>query len=203
MLLAIALGILSLISCAMASVGEQLPIIDPGSSGRESLASANGPTLEDLLTIELSSSIFYSYARETEFSARFADTESNSTLLVPTNKAVMALARKPHQGPAPGQLEDGMVITEQEFEAQSKRNVANWIGAHIIPVCSIYSDLDVSHPLLEDSPVILSGVYSTLLADKPVTFESKTSESEWSNVKVNGNANIVARKEVRRLVPSR
>ncbi|EIN14337.1 hypothetical protein PUNSTDRAFT_59633 [Punctularia strigosozonata HHB-11173 SS5] len=144
-----------------------------------SFVNPHGPTLADLLTIEPSASIFYSYARETKFSMRFSEQQSNTTLLVPVNKAVMALARKPHQGPAPGQLEDGVTITEQEYEAQSQENVRKWVGAHIIP----------------DSPVVLSGVYSTLLAGRPVSFSAKISEPDWSEVKVNGDVSIIARKE--------
>lgn len=57
------------------------------------------PTLADLLTIESASSIFYSYARELELSSMFSqDVEQGGrmlTLLVPTNRAVMALAKKP------------------------------------------------------------------------------------------------------------
>lgn len=53
------------------------------------------PTLFDLLTIESRSSIFFSYARELELSRLFVDADAKLTLLVPTNKAVMALARKP------------------------------------------------------------------------------------------------------------
>lgn len=53
------------------------------------------PTVADLLTIEPSASIFYSYARELELSTQFSDVEARNTLFVPTNKAVMALARKP------------------------------------------------------------------------------------------------------------
>lgn len=53
------------------------------------------PTLADLLTIEPAASIFYSYAREIALSELFADVDARITLLVPTNKAVMALARKP------------------------------------------------------------------------------------------------------------
>ena len=53
------------------------------------------PSLADLLTIEPSASIFYSYARELELSRIFGDLSQNNTLLVPTNKAVMALPRKP------------------------------------------------------------------------------------------------------------
>jgi hypothetical protein len=53
------------------------------------------PSLSDLLTIDPSLSIFFSYARETETSRLFADEDARTTVLVPTNKAVMALARKP------------------------------------------------------------------------------------------------------------
>ena len=53
------------------------------------------PTLFDLLTIEPTTSIFFSYARELELSRLLVDLDSNVTVLVPTNKAVMALAKKP------------------------------------------------------------------------------------------------------------
>ena len=53
------------------------------------------PSLTDLLTIESSASIYYSYARETEFSKEFSAVDHQLTLLVPTNKAVMGLPRKP------------------------------------------------------------------------------------------------------------
>src|ERR1700728_739623 len=53
------------------------------------------PSLHDLLTIESSTSIFFSYARETDISQLFANHDARTTLLVPTNKAVMALSRKP------------------------------------------------------------------------------------------------------------
>jgi hypothetical protein len=53
------------------------------------------PTLSDLLTIESSASIYFSYARETVFSKEFEEECQQLTLLVPTNKAVMALGRKP------------------------------------------------------------------------------------------------------------
>jgi len=53
------------------------------------------PTLADLLTIESSASIFYSYARELELSKMFNDNIFRSTIFAPTNRAVMALTRKP------------------------------------------------------------------------------------------------------------
>ncbi|KIY47221.1 hypothetical protein FISHEDRAFT_7086, partial [Fistulina hepatica ATCC 64428] len=49
------------------------------------------PTLADpVLTVESSASIFHSYAMSTQFSAA----DASMTLLVPTNKAVIALPRK-------------------------------------------------------------------------------------------------------------
>ena len=53
------------------------------------------PTLADLLTIEPSASIFYSYARELELSSAFSNPSTKLSLFVPTNKAIMALSRKP------------------------------------------------------------------------------------------------------------
>ena len=53
------------------------------------------PTLADLLTIEPSASIFYSYARELELSSILSEPSAKVSLFVPTNKAIMALSRKP------------------------------------------------------------------------------------------------------------
>ena len=52
-------------------------------------------TLADLLTIEPSASIFYDYARGVELGDRLNDKSSTITVLVPRNKAIMKLARKP------------------------------------------------------------------------------------------------------------
>lgn len=113
----------------------------------------NLPTLADLLTLEGRASIFYSYARETDMSARFVRAEGEgegTTVFVPTNKAVQALARKPyvllssllftgyrylcmflfilfcrHEDP------EGTAVTSTDA---SQYNVQRWVGAHIIPV---------------------------------------------------------------------
>ena len=56
------------------------------------------PRLAELLTLEGRASIFYSYARETSMSALFTQSMGEgegTTVFVPTNKAVQALARKP------------------------------------------------------------------------------------------------------------
>jgi len=89
------------------------------------------PTLADLLTLETRASIFYSYARETDMSARFdgAGGGGGTTLFVPTNKAVQALSRKPHEDPK----SEAVGISDAEHEAISKSNVQRWVGAHIVP----------------------------------------------------------------------
>ncbi|PCH34276.1 hypothetical protein WOLCODRAFT_62726 [Wolfiporia cocos MD-104 SS10] len=145
------------------------------------------PSLADQLTIEPRASIFFSYARETELSARFGAEGAgvNSTLLVPTNRAVMALARKPfvsHEGPAP--IKEGVILPEQEYDALSKANVERWVSAHIIP----------------QSPISLlsPSIHETLLTGKSVTFtqsEEDDSQPEWSRVLMDGDVRIIGSKE--------
>lgn len=52
-------------------------------------------TLADFLTIESSASIFYDYARGISLGNKLIDKSSKITVLVPNNKAVMRLAKKP------------------------------------------------------------------------------------------------------------
>lgn len=77
---------------ALAVQSEQMPM---SNNILEYTPQTHRPTLADLLTIETSASIFYSYAREIELSRIFEDESMKTTVFVPTNKAVMALARKP------------------------------------------------------------------------------------------------------------
>ncbi|KAF8131455.1 hypothetical protein EV363DRAFT_1330121, partial [Boletus edulis] len=140
------------------------------------------PSLTDLLTIQSSASIYFSYARETEFSKEFSVVDNQLTLLVPTNKAVMALSRKPHQGPAPDEPE--VEMSEQQYDERSKRNVEHWVAAHIIP-CRIS---------LSDVPV----TYNTLLDGKSVTFTPVSGGEnlpDWSRVTLEGSVHIVEMKE--------
>lgn len=58
-------------------------------------ASHCGQTLADFLTIEPSASIFYDYARGVNLGNELNDKSSMITVLVPINKAVMKLAKKP------------------------------------------------------------------------------------------------------------
>ncbi|EIW64458.1 uncharacterized protein TRAVEDRAFT_109574 [Trametes versicolor FP-101664 SS1] len=144
------------------------------------------PSLADLLTIESSASIFYSYARETELSKLFADKNAKSTLLVPTNKAVIALPRKPYvpyDGPEP--IREGVILSEAEFDDLSKKNVERWVSAHIIP----------------GSPISLASPaeYRTLLDGKNVTFTpthgGDSGAPEWTRVVLDGAVRLIAMKE--------
>ncbi|KAF8480979.1 hypothetical protein DFH94DRAFT_630204 [Russula ochroleuca] len=139
------------------------------------------PTLFDLLTIEPGTSIFFSYARELELSRLFVNVDSNLTLLVPTNNAVMALARKPHQAPVP--IDDTIELSEQEFEERSSRNVERWVSLHIIP---------------ESHTSLSSRTYLTLAEGKTVTFKEinkDTTVTDWKRFLVNDNIQIVRKKE--------
>ncbi|EJU02830.1 hypothetical protein DACRYDRAFT_50827 [Dacryopinax primogenitus] len=133
----------------------------------------NPPTLADILTVRSAGSIWYDYAREVEsVSLRLSDTSamSKSTLLVPVNKAVLALHRKPHEGPAPDG--DDMEITDEK----TRVNVERWVSVHIIPVCHLLS----------------RNAYPTLLDGRHVYFK-QISESgwKWEQYAVNGTIRIL------------
>ncbi|KAI0783145.1 hypothetical protein C8Q75DRAFT_726577 [Abortiporus biennis] len=143
------------------------------------------PTVADLLTIESSASIFYSYAREVKLSETFNDINARMTVLVPTNKAVMALARKPHQGSAP--VDDTIIISEEEFDAQSKHNVERWVSAHVIAQSPIV--------LPSDKSVV---EYPTMLEGKSVTFTGvadRAEDPEWAHVVIDKKMHIVSMRE--------
>jgi hypothetical protein len=84
----------SLVASATAAISDQMVLTDDTVSAP---LVASQPSLADLMTIDPSISIFYSYARETELSARFSTVRDGlrTTVLAPKNRAVMALARKP------------------------------------------------------------------------------------------------------------
>ncbi|KAH9176918.1 hypothetical protein EDB89DRAFT_1937172 [Lactarius sanguifluus] len=138
------------------------------------------PTLFDLLTIEPTTSIFFSYARELELSRLLLDLDSKITVLVPTNKAVMALARKPHQDSVP--VDDSIKLTEQELEERSKKNVERWVSLHIIP----------------ESPISLASRTYPTLAEGNISFVETSKDTtlpEWERVLINGDIQIINAKE--------
>ncbi|KAG1793789.1 uncharacterized protein BJ212DRAFT_1571977, partial [Suillus subaureus] len=146
-------------------------------TNEESIASpftSSQPTLADLLTIEPSASIYYSFSSESVW----------FTMLVPTNKAVMALARKPHQGPE--SIEPHIGISEQELDESSRRNVERWVSAHIIPSRISLSDAPVSYETLQDGK---------LVTFNPVS-DTKTDSPEWMRVTLEDGVRIIGMKEV-------
>jgi hypothetical protein len=156
--------LLPCVFAAMQDSAQQLPLVPPAAPASQN---ARLPSLADLLTIEPSASIFYSYARELSLSQLFSEPVAAAetlgqplngglTLVVPTNRAVMALSRKPHQGPSKTADDDNTVVSEEEFDRQSKENIQRWVEAHIIPIYP----LDVSTHM----------TYDTLLKGKSVSF---------------------------------
>ncbi|KZV99621.1 hypothetical protein EXIGLDRAFT_605555 [Exidia glandulosa HHB12029] len=134
------------------------------------------PSLSDLLTLQSRVSIFHSYLRELEdLNARISATAGeglNTTILVPTNRAVMALPRKPHL-PA-DEKEDMPVISEQQAHKESQETLHRWIAAHFIP----------------ESPISFDATYPTLLDGVSVSFtkvDSTGAPSDYA-VKVNDKA---------------
>ncbi|CAA7264938.1 unnamed protein product [Cyclocybe aegerita] len=179
--LAISLLLVPVFSSAKASMGDQIPVFLDTPGPAYVPQTTPQPTLADLLTIEPSASIFYSYAREIELSQLFSDKDSKITLFVPTNKAVMALARKPHEGP---QLDVEIEMTEEQYEKRTKRNVERWVSAHVVP----------EYPLSFDS-----NSHKTALNRKSLTFTPVAKNDgkgpEWSRVTLEDGIKIIGKKE--------
>ena len=89
------LSLLVLPLFAAASTEDQMVLHGADREPFVPVVNSGKPSLADLLTIESTASIFFSYARELEISQIFSDSNARSTVLVPTNKAVVALPRKP------------------------------------------------------------------------------------------------------------
>jgi len=214
--------LLALPSLCHASTSDQIPFPNSKMSNQPEIQTHSQPSLADLLTIEPTASIFYSYARELELSSQFGTSDEGKwTLLVPTNKAVMALSRKPwvpvvstkylllwlipfcrHEDPAP--TEPVIEMSEHDFDSVSKRNVERWVSAHIIPVRRHFnSRVRCIHwlPHTQRCPIALtSHTYKTLLCGKSVTFDpvkgNDDSAPEWTRVVFEDNARIIGMKTV-------
>jgi hypothetical protein len=109
-----------------------------------------------------------------------------------------------HQAPVP--VDDTIELSDQEFEERSNKNVERWVSLHIIPVCGLYAHprkTQLTRLYFQESHISLpSRTYPTLLEGKTVTFKEISEDPavpEWKRVSVNGNIQIVSRKEVRSL----
>jgi len=165
-----------------ASQDQQIPMAHNAENDYTPLTTSK-PLLADLLTIESSASIFYSYARELELSRMLSDPSASITIFVPSNRAVMALARKPHQDPPP-LADDGIDISEEEFDKKSRKNVERWVSAHIIP---------------ESLITLKSQEYPTLLERKSIRItpvsKNNGKGADWSRVTVEDGVHITGMKE--------
>jgi len=117
-------------------------------------AAVPGLTLYDLLIVQTRASIFGDYLRSvSELSLRMSGS-AKSTVLVPTNKAVLALSRKPHQGPpekSSGQSPGDIEISDEDKGRAEHRNVRDWVGAHIVPKYPIALSTGEHFPTLLDN----------------------------------------------------
>ncbi|WVQ84188.1 hypothetical protein IAT38_006339 [Cryptococcus sp. DSM 104549] len=72
-------------------------VLHGGAESKE-VGTGQGMTLADALTVERGASLWWAYAREnSEITSRLDSRSKSSTLLVPVDKAILALDRKPHQ----------------------------------------------------------------------------------------------------------
>ncbi|OCF38487.1 hypothetical protein I317_07746 [Kwoniella heveanensis CBS 569] len=95
-----------------------------GGVGGGSSSSSGGPTLADALTAERGASLWWNYARDSpSVTGRLVSRDKETTILVPTDKAIMALGRKPHQHPG---------LSYKGAFTSSKTNTERFLAAHMI-----------------------------------------------------------------------
>ncbi|BGP14712.1 hypothetical protein JCM10213_002759 [Rhodosporidiobolus nylandii] len=95
--------------------------------------SSSSPTLADLLTRSKTARMFYGYSRDSAaVSTLLLDSTGSVTVLAPTDSAITALARKPHQGPPPRNADGGEVRASVEDERAAAEYLERWCKAHIV-----------------------------------------------------------------------
>ncbi|KAL1408967.1 hypothetical protein Q8F55_005784 [Vanrija albida] len=98
--------------------------------------SAPGISLADALTLERRASVWWDYARDVSSVTSRLSNKGKTTVLVPLDKAIFALPRKPHQNPE-GATDDD----------DTKHNVEQFLSAHIVPG-------DLALPSDEETPTL-------------------------------------------------
>ncbi|GAA5898019.1 uncharacterized protein JCM6883_000895 [Sporobolomyces salmoneus] len=135
------------------------------------VSSSSSPSLTDLLTRSKNSRLFYDYIREsTSVSTRLANPLESTTILAPISSAIVALPRRPHQGPpvpVEGHVE-GYSGSREDEEARAEY-LEKWIKRHLIA-----DRID-----LED----LTKEYETLQGGEKISFVTSGGEGEeWLRV---------------------
>jgi hypothetical protein len=119
------LALMSTAVSANLQAQDQLPFVDFVPS------SLSGPSLADKLT-RSKSRVFFDYARDsTAVATLLVDPNGAATILAPTDSAVLALERRPHQGPLPVETVDGEVSSNEE-ERQRAEWLERWVKGHVV-----------------------------------------------------------------------
>jgi len=107
-----------------------------------------------------------------------------------------------HRGP----IDEGINISQQEYDSQSRRNVERWVSVHIVPVCAPLSNFEGLYTIRQKSPIVLESHHSTLLQDKSITFtriaKNDGQGPDWSRVTLEDGIHTIGMKEVRNLLMS-
>ena len=128
------------------------------------------------------------------------------TLVSRAHSQLRALSRHYHRHEDPKPLDDGVILSEAEFDSMSKRNVERWVSAHIIPVSSLLRGPAIRRGAhgarpVQTSPISLASdsQHQTLLPGKNVTFTvvgSDQNAPEWQRVALDGSVQLIGKKEV-------
>merc|ERR1712230_335892 len=95
------------------------------------IGGAGSPNLFAALTRESRASIFFDYARDTgDVLKRLNGAGGPTTVLVPTNGAILALQHKPHQGPPQAAAAESLSALDREKNAQAY--LERWVELHTI-----------------------------------------------------------------------
>ncbi|ORY72382.1 hypothetical protein BCR35DRAFT_354383 [Leucosporidium creatinivorum] len=122
-----------------AATGQQQPLM---AQDGPSPFTASKPDLAALLTRSSKTSMFYDYARDSStvsklLAAPWIGSGAKSTVLCPLNSAILALSRKPHQGP-PTVDDAGTIISNkmlggsEEEEKERAAYLEKWVQLHIV-----------------------------------------------------------------------
>ncbi|GAA6014193.1 hypothetical protein JCM10207_006128 [Rhodosporidiobolus poonsookiae] len=92
---------------------------------------SNGlPSLADVLTRSRQARIMFDYLRDSaQVSTVLVDPSGSSTVLAPVDSAILALARKPHEGPESFDEPD---IRSNEEERRRAEYLEQWVKAHLV-----------------------------------------------------------------------
>ncbi|GAA6027806.1 hypothetical protein JCM8097_001727 [Rhodosporidiobolus ruineniae] len=96
-------------------------------------SSSTLPSLADLLTRSKTARLLYDYTRDSSAVSTTLVSPGSTTLLAPNDKAILALVRKPHEGPASltAAKANGEVSSNQE-ERQRAEYLERWVKAHVV-----------------------------------------------------------------------